>query len=50
MSIKGCNSIANLQKTMIYNSKVDLVNDNIYTKFGPHRSIPFQDVEQKTKF
>ena len=47
MSIKGCNSIANLRKTMIYNTKVDLVDDNVYTKFGLNRSIHFQDIEQK---
>ena len=33
-SIKGCNSVANLQKTLIYNTNIDLVNDNVYTKFG----------------
>ena len=38
-SIKGRNSVANLRKTMIYNTKVDLVNDNVYTKFGLNRSI-----------
>ena len=31
MSIKGCNSVANLQKIMLYNSNLDLVNDNVYT-------------------
>ena len=46
-SIKGRNSVANLRKTMIYNTKVNLVNDNVYTKFGLNRSIPFQDIEQK---
>ena len=47
-SIKGRNSVANLQKTtMIYNSKVDIVNDNVYTKFGLNRSIRLQDIEQK---
>ena len=46
-SNKGCNSVANLQKTMIYNTNVDLVNDNVYTKFGLNRSIRFQDIEQK---
>ena len=39
MSIKGHNSVANLQKTMIYNLKVDHVNDNVHTKFGLNRSI-----------
>ena len=34
MSIKGCNSVANLRKMTIYNTNVDLVNDNVYTKFG----------------
>ena len=46
-SIKGHNSVANLRKTKIYNTKVDLVNDNVYTKFGLNRSIGFQDIEQK---
>ena len=46
-SIKGCNSVANLQKTMIYDTNIHLVNDNVYTKFGVNRSICFQDIEQK---
>ena len=46
-SIKGRNSVANLQKTIIYNTNVDFVNDNGYTKFGLNRSIHFQDIEQK---
>ena len=28
--IKGHNSVANLRKTTIYNTDVDLVNDNVY--------------------
>ena len=32
--IKGRNSVANLQKMMIYNTNIDLVNDNVYTKSG----------------
>ena len=47
MSIKGRNSVANLRKTMIYNTNVDLVDDNVYTKFGLNRSIRYQDIEQK---
>ena len=47
ISIKGHYSVANLRKTMIYNTNVDLVNDNVYTKFGLNRSIRFQDIEQK---
>ena len=46
-SIKGRNSFAILRKTMIYNTNIDLVNDNVYTKFGLNRSIRFQDIEQK---
>ena len=33
-SIKGRNSIANLRNTIIYNTNIDLVNDDVYTKFG----------------
>ena len=47
ISIKGHNSVANLRKTMIYNTNGDLVNDNMYTKFGLNLSIGFQDIEQK---
>ena len=49
-SIKGRNSLANLRKTAIYYTKVDLVNDNVYTKFGLNRSIRFQelDIEQNS--
>ena len=46
-SIKGFNSVANLQKTMIYDTNIDLVNDNVYTKFGLNLSIRFEDIEQK---
>ena len=43
-SIKGCNSVANLPKTLIYNTNIDLVNDDVYTKFGLILSIPSQDM------
>ena len=46
-SIKNGNSVANLRKTMIYDTNIHLVNDNVYTKFGLNRSIRFQDIEQK---
>ena len=46
-SIKGRNSVVNLRKTMIYNTNVDLVNDNVFTKFGLNRSIRFRDNEPK---
>ena len=45
--IKGSSSVANLRKTMIYITNVDLVNDYVYTKFSLNRSIRFQDIEQK---
>ena len=44
-SIKGCYSVANLLKTIIYNTNVDLVNDDVYTKFGLILSIRSQDIE-----
>ena len=46
-SIKGSNSVANLQKPKIYNINIDLVNDNVYTKFGLNMLILPQDIEQK---
>ena len=46
-SIKGRNSFAILRKTIIYNTNIDLVNDNVYTKFGLNWSIRLQDIEQK---
>ena len=47
-SIKGHNFVANLRKTKIYNTNLDLVNDNVYTKFGLNLSIRSQDIiEQK---
>ena len=46
-SIKARNSIANLRKTMIYDTNIDLVTDNVYTKFGLYQFIRFQDIEQK---
>ena len=40
MSIKGRNSVLNLQKKKtIYNNNVDLVNEDVYTKFGLILSI-----------
>ena len=46
-SIKGRNSVANLRKTIIYNTNEDLVNDDVYTKFGLILSIRSQEIEQK---
>ena len=50
-SIKGhYYSVAHLRKTKIYNNCVDLVNDNVYTKFGLNLPIRSQDIEQKPNF
>ena len=46
-SIKGCNYVGNLRKTKIYDTNADLVNDDVYTKFGLNLSIRSQDMEQK---
>ena len=42
---KGCYPVANLQKTTIYNTNKNLVNDDVYTKFGLVLSICSQDIE-----
>ena len=47
--IKGCNSVANLQKMMLYNHNLDLVNDIVYTKFGKILSS-FLKILSKTNF
>ena len=48
-SIKGNNSVANLQKkhTKIYNTNIELANDNVFSKFGLILSIRSEDIEQK---
>ena len=46
-SIKGRNSVAHLRKTKIYDTNVDLANDNVHTKFCLNLSIRSQDIEQK---
>ena len=46
-SVKGRNSVANLRKTKIYKTNFDLVNDNVYTKFGLNLFIRSQNIEQK---
>ena len=47
ISIKGRNYVANLRKTPKNNTNIDLVNDNVFTKFGLNLSIRSQDIEQK---
>ena len=49
MSIKGCNSVANLQKMTLYNPNIDLVNENVHTKFGYILTILIK-IWSKTKF
>ena len=46
-SIKGHNSVANLQNLPLYNPNLDLINVNVYTKFGYILTIGSQDIEQK---
>ena len=46
-SVEGSKSVANLRKTKIYNTNVDLVNDNAYAKFGLNLLIRSQVIEQK---
>ena len=46
-SIKGHNSVANLRKITLYNPNLDLINVNVYTKFGLILSIGSQDIERK---
>ena len=43
-SINRRNSVANLRKTTINNTNVDLVNDDVYTKFVLILSILSQDI------
>ena len=47
MSMKEHNSVAKLQKTLIYNTNVDLVNDDVCAKFGLILSICSQDNQKK---
>ena len=49
-STKDRNSVANLRKTKIYNTNLDLVTDIVYTNFGLILSIRSQEIEQKTNF
>ena len=46
-SIRGRNSIKILRKMMGNNPKLDLVNDDVHTKFGWILSIRSQDIERK---
>ena len=46
-SIKGHNSVKILRKMTGNNPKLDLVNVDVHTKFGPVLSMCSQDIEQK---
>ena len=46
-SIKGRNSVKTLRKMMGNNPKLDLVNDDVHTKFSRIPSIRSQDIERK---
>ena len=46
-SITGRNSVTNLLKIKVNNPNLDLVNINVYTKFGKILSILSQDIEGK---
>ena len=47
MSIKGRNSVKILRKMTGNNPKLDLVNDDVHTKFGWILSIRSLDIERK---
>ena len=46
-SIKGRNSVKILRKMTGNNPRLDLVNDDVHTKFGRILSIRSQDIERK---
>ena len=46
-SIKGRNSVVNLQNLTLHNPNLDIIYVNVYTKFGEILSIGSQDVERK---
>ena len=48
-SIKGRNSVANLQNLKLYNPNLDIINVNVYTKFNEILSIGSKDIERKQK-
>ena len=42
-SIEGHNSVANVRNLTLYNPNLDLINVNVYTKFGKILSFYSQD-------
>ena len=49
-SIKGRYTLLQIFEKQIYNTNLDLVTDNVYTKFRLNLSFCSQDIEQKTNF
>ena len=49
-SIKGINSVKILRKMTGNNPKLDVVNVDVYTKFGQILSIRSQDIERKRNY
>ena len=49
-SIKGSNSVKILRKMTGNNPKLDVVNVDVYTKFGRILSIRSQDIERKRNY
>ena len=45
-----CIHFPNLQKMTLYNPNLDLVNDNMHTKFGLILSIHSQDIEKNPNY
>ena len=45
-SIKGYNSVANVQKSVLYNPNPDVINVNVHTNFGYSLYIDSQDIER----
>ena len=46
-SFKGPNSVANLRNLTLYDPNLDLINVNVYAKFGSILSIGSQDIERQ---
>ena len=47
-TFKGLHSVMNLRKMTVNILNLDLVNINVYAKFGQVLSIRSQDIEQKS--
>ena len=47
MEVRGCNSVAYFRKMTIYNTSIDLFNDNVLKKNGLSKSFRSQGIQQK---